>query len=118
MAFQSDNPEPSERTGTGGAAWKSLQVGVPAVAEIFLADFAGEKRPSDSEARMEAKNNSRIGAVILAAGTSSRMGEPKQLLRLGETTLLDQVVENVRGSQVDEIVIVLGHQAETIKERI
>jgi len=66
---------------------------------------------------MEAKNNSRIGAVILAAGTSSRMGEAKQLLRLGESTLLDQVVENVRGSQVDEIVIVLGHEAETIKER-
>jgi molybdenum cofactor cytidylyltransferase len=71
-----------------------------------------------SEVGMEAKNNSRIGAVILAAGTSSRMGEAKQLLRLGEHTLLGQVVENVRGSRVDEIVLVLGHAAETIKERI
>jgi molybdenum cofactor cytidylyltransferase len=67
---------------------------------------------------MAAKTNSRIGAVILAAGTSSRMGEAKQLLRLGETTLLDQVTENVRGSRVDEIVLVLGHQAETIKQSI
>jgi molybdenum cofactor cytidylyltransferase len=67
---------------------------------------------------MEAKNNSRIGAVILAAGMSSRMGETKQLLRLGENTLLGQVVENVHSSRVDEIVLVLGHAAETIKERV
>ena len=46
------------------------------------------------------------------------MGEAKQLLRLGETTLLDQVTENVRGSRVDEIVLVLGHEAETIKRSI
>src|SRR5277367_6100017 len=62
--------------------------------------------------------NSPIAAVILAAGTSSRMGEAKQLLRLGEITLLDQVIENVRGSRVDEIVLVLGHEAERIKQSI
>ena len=67
---------------------------------------------------MEAKSNSRIGAVILAAGMSSRMGEAKQLLRLGENTLLGHAVENVRGSRVNEIVLVLGHEAETIRERV
>lgn len=67
---------------------------------------------------MEARNNSRIGAVILAAGMSSRMGEPKPLLRLGEHTLLQQVLENVRGSLVDEIVLVLGHEAERIIESL
>lgn len=67
---------------------------------------------------MVAKMKPRIGAVILAAGTSSRMGEAKQLLRLGATTLLDQVTENVRSSRVDEIVVVLGHEAETIKQTI
>jgi CTP:molybdopterin cytidylyltransferase MocA len=46
------------------------------------------------------------------------MGGSRATAHLGETTLLDQVVENVRGSQVDEIVMVLGHQAETIKEQI
>ena len=64
---------------------------------------------------MKARNNSRIGAVILAAGTSSRMGEAKQLLRLGGNTLLGQVLENVRGSRVNDIVLVLGHEAEKIK---
>ena len=46
------------------------------------------------------------------------MGEAKQLLRLGENTLLGRVVENVRGSRVDEIILVLGHAAETIKESV
>lgn len=67
---------------------------------------------------VEAKGNSRIGAVILAAGMSSRMGESKQLLRFGESTLLERVIENVRASRVDEIVLVLGHEAKTIQERV
>jgi molybdenum cofactor cytidylyltransferase len=67
---------------------------------------------------MEARNNSRFGAVILAAGMSSRMGEAKQLLRLGENTVLGQVLENVRSSRVQDIVLVLGHEAERIRERI
>ena len=67
---------------------------------------------------MDARMSARIGAVILAAGMSSRMGETKQLIRLGENTLLEQVMEIVRSSRVDEIVLVLGHQAETIKKRV
>jgi len=67
---------------------------------------------------MDASVSARIGAVILAAGMSSRMGETKQLIRLGENTLLEQVMEIVRSSRVDEIVLVLGHQAETIKKRV
>lgn len=67
---------------------------------------------------MDARVSARIGAVILAAGMSSRMGETKQLIRLGENTLLEQVMEIVRSSRVDEIVLVLGHQAETIKKRV
>jgi len=67
---------------------------------------------------MATRGNSQIGAVILAAGMSSRMGETKQLLRLGEHTLLDQVLANVRASGVDEIVLVLGHAAEKIMDSV
>jgi len=67
---------------------------------------------------MDARVRARTGAVILAAGMSSRMGETKQLIRLGENTLLDQVVQIVRSCRVDEIVLVLGHEAETIKKRV
>lgn len=67
---------------------------------------------------MEARDHSRIAAVILAAGMSSRMGGAKQLLRLGEHTLLEHVLENVRTSRVGDIVLVLGHAAETIRKSI
>jgi molybdenum cofactor cytidylyltransferase len=59
--------------------------------------------------------DSRVGAVILAAGMSTRMGEAKQLVRLGDSSLLRSTYENVRAASVDEIVLVLGFAAETIK---
>ncbi len=62
--------------------------------------------------------HSKIGAVVLAAGTSSRMGEPKQLLRLGVRTVLGQTLDNLRRARVEEIVLVLGFSAEAIKRQI
>jgi molybdenum cofactor cytidylyltransferase len=56
--------------------------------------------------------------VILAAGVSSRMGEPKQLLRLGGKTLLEQVVDHAHSAAVDEIVVILGAFAENIRRQI
>jgi molybdenum cofactor cytidylyltransferase len=67
---------------------------------------------------MRGKVNSRVAAIILAAGKSTRMGEPKQLLRLGERTVLERTLENVRGARVDEIVLVLGSSAATIQRQL
>lgn len=55
---------------------------------------------------------SRPGAVILAAGFSSRMGRFKPLLELGGRSLLDRVVGLFRQVGVREIVVVCGHRAE------
>jgi molybdenum cofactor cytidylyltransferase len=60
----------------------------------------------------------RIAAIILAAGKSSRMGEAKQLLRLGDTTVLAKTIENVCHSAVDEIVLVLGASAQAIRGQL
>ena len=67
---------------------------------------------------MTRRNNSRVGAIILAAGKSTRMGEPKQLLHLGESTVLEQTLDNIRGGGVDEFVLVLGSFAETIRHQV
>ena len=50
-----------------------------------------------------------ISAIILAAGMSSRMGMPKQLLTLGNKALIRVVTENVLASAVDEVLVVTGH---------
>jgi molybdenum cofactor cytidylyltransferase len=60
----------------------------------------------------------RVSAVILAAGTSSRMGTAKQLLPLGKNTVLTQTIDNVRQAAVDEIILVLGASAETIRQQL
>ncbi len=49
-----------------------------------------------------------ISAVILAAGMSSRMGVPKQLLELENRPLVRIVTENVLASSVDEVLVVTG----------
>jgi molybdenum cofactor cytidylyltransferase len=46
------------------------------------------------------------------------MGTPKQLLRLGDKTMLERTLENVRGSSVDEIVLVLGAAADAIRQEL
>jgi CTP:molybdopterin cytidylyltransferase MocA len=49
-----------------------------------------------------------VAAVVLAAGASTRFGSPKQRLLLGP------VLERVRASSVDDVVVVLGaHEVET-----
>lgn len=61
---------------------------------------------------------SRISVVVLAAGMSKRMGAPKQLLRAGETTLLERALNTVRQSRADEIILVLGFGAKEIQQTI
>ncbi|HIC69611.1 MAG TPA: hypothetical protein EYO90_08810, partial [Candidatus Latescibacteria bacterium] len=51
-----------------------------------------------------------IVGIVLAAGLSTRMGRPKQLLRLGDRTVIEVVVRRVR-SQLDQVIVVLGHRA-------
>jgi molybdenum cofactor cytidylyltransferase len=60
------------------------------------------------------RGTARIGAIILAGGSSTRMGRAKQLLPLGDSTVLEQTITNVRGAEVNEIVLVLGASAEAI----
>ena len=52
--------------------------------------------------------------MVLAAGVSQRMGQPKPLFKLGHKTILQHVLANLRTSRVDEIVVVLGHRARQI----
>ena len=56
-------------------------------------------------------------AIILAAGESTRMGFPKQLAEYKGNTILETVVETV-SSYIENTVVVLGHENETLTEKI
>lgn len=57
----------------------------------------------------------RVAAVVLAAGESERMGQTKQLLPWGHTTILGQTLANLKASAVNEILVVTGHDAVAVE---
>ncbi len=58
-----------------------------------------------------------ISAVILAAGESRRMGEQnKLLLPISGEVLILKFVKSVCASDVDDVLVVVGHEAEKIKD--
>ncbi|MFH1488664.1 MAG: nucleotidyltransferase family protein [Pseudomonadota bacterium] len=58
----------------------------------------------------------KVAGILLAAGASSRMGRPKQMLDLGGRSLLDRVLEQTLCSDLDHVTLVLGHRAREIKK--
>jgi molybdenum cofactor cytidylyltransferase len=60
-----------------------------------------------------------VGAVLLAAGSGSRLGHrPKSLLELGGVPLIRRQLIALSGAGVDEVVVVLGHHAEAIEAAV
>ena len=60
----------------------------------------------------------RVGAVVLAAGVSSRMGCPKLLMPWGDGPLVARAVGAALGARVDPVVVVLGHRAEEVRRAL
>jgi len=50
----------------------------------------------------------RIGAVVLAAGQSRRMGQPKMVLPWGQTTVIARVAEVLLEAGLAEVIVVTG----------
>jgi molybdenum cofactor cytidylyltransferase len=55
-----------------------------------------------------------LAAVILAAGGSSRMGQPKQLLKFRGTSLLRRAIDTALAVPADQVIVVLGHAIEQL----
>ena len=59
-----------------------------------------------------------VSGILLAAGLSTRMGEPKQLLPFGESTIVETVVDNMLAAKFDAVIVVLGHRAAEIEKQL
>ena len=59
-----------------------------------------------------------VGAVVLAAGKSERMGQNKLLLPLNGKTVIDNVLDALSDAGIDEQVIVVGYKPKEIIEAV
>lgn len=60
-----------------------------------------------------------VGAILLAAGSGSRMGHrPKSLLELDGIALIRRQISALSGAGVQDLVVVLGHHAERIAQAV
>jgi len=59
-----------------------------------------------------------VSSILLAAGKSRRMDRPKQLMPWGQSTMLEQTIDNLLGSAVNEVIVVVGHKAEEVRKTI
>jgi molybdenum cofactor cytidylyltransferase len=59
-----------------------------------------------------------VAGLVLAAGASRRLGQPKQLLPYGETTLLDHTLGTARACDFDQLLCVLGGGSEGVRETV
>ena len=61
---------------------------------------------------------SKTGIIILAAGSSSRMGEPKQLMMYKNKTFLQHIIGEAKLANLDPVICVTGYQSELIMKSI
>ena len=67
---------------------------------------------------MSPRGDARVTGLVLAAGGSKRLGQPKQLLPFGAATLLDHTLATARACEFDQLVCVIGGAADEIREGV
>ncbi len=63
-------------------------------------------------------NHSTVGAIVLAAGASSRLGQPKQLLPVDGQPLLSRTLDVVRNTSLEPRILVLGGYADDVLNQV
>ncbi|MDX1580854.1 MAG: molybdopterin-binding/glycosyltransferase family 2 protein, partial [Alphaproteobacteria bacterium] len=86
----------------------------------LLKDVGSRPMPRDeaASAKPAAAMAPRIAAIIMAAGTSSRMGENKLLLKLEGEALIHRVAQAAQASKAEPVIVVTGRDAEEIKAEL
>jgi molybdenum cofactor cytidylyltransferase len=68
--------------------------------------------------RSPADSGSFVAGLVLGAGGSSRLGQPKQLLAYGDGTLLGHVVGVARDCGFEQTIVAIGGAADEVRQRV
>jgi len=71
--------------------------------------------PQPPNADSDTATRPRVAAVLLAAGTSTRMGAFKQLLPYRGSTIVQTCVQTLRASSADAVFVVVGHRSDEVR---
>jgi molybdenum cofactor cytidylyltransferase len=97
------------------AADTSCQVDVDGERVYFCSERC---RSTYAERLASTATGPRVTGLVLAAGASSRLGRPKQILAFRERTLLDATLETARGCGFDQLVCTLGGSADLVRATV
>jgi molybdenum cofactor cytidylyltransferase len=64
------------------------------------------------------RNKPEVAAIVLAAGASSRMGQPKHVLPWGKSTIIGQIIYVLSQANLDEILVVVGETKDIIESAL
>ena len=64
------------------------------------------------------EKNSQLTAILLAAGGSRRLGQPKQLILFKNELLINYILKQIRDGGIKDIKVVLGSHFKEIKSQI
>ncbi len=98
--------ETADRVNDGRAIAEEL-IGLPQVSAGILASVASEQPVSEVVGR--------VAGVVLAAGESERLGQPKQLITWHGHPLVWHAVQAALGGGLSPVVVVLGAEAEKVR---
>src|SRR5690349_8000755 len=59
-----------------------------------------------------------ISAIILAAGQSKRMGQPKMLLPWGKSTVIEQVINTFLNAGIEDLIVITGGARDQVERAI
>src|SRR4029077_11459354 len=59
-----------------------------------------------------------VSAVILAAGASTRMGQPKLVLLLGDEPLVRRTLRQICDAGFDDVLVIVGSEQEKVREAL
>ena len=78
----------------------------------------GNGAPPPSNGELPPRGDARVGVLLLAAGSSTRMGKNKMLMEIDGETVLRRAATTAVAAGLDPVVVVTGHEREHAEAQI